>query len=142
MAIRENAVMRLSGEQQARGRRVLMARRYFIEAYVHYLRAETREALALYRKALAEMPDLFDSPLRKDIAYGPYMKCKLGGPVLRLGRRVVNKVWEWRRSNIKITGDLKATNDGRWQDGQEPQASEDLTDDRSEFLPRPPPARR
>lgn len=136
--IRANAILELPENRQERCHRVMMARRYYLEGYEYYLRAETRTAMVYFRKALAEMPDLLESPLRRDIAYKPILKCKYGGVLLRGGRRLVDAIWKIRGRDIDITGELQTSSDGRHGDSGHTADPTDQHPEYSEYLPRYP----
>jgi glycosyltransferase involved in cell wall biosynthesis len=137
--IRANAIWQLPENQHERGRRVLMARRLFMEGYEYYLRADTQTAMTHFRRALAEMPDLLDSPLRRDIAHKPILKCRIGGVLLRGGRRITDAIRKFSGREIQVTGELNSSYDGRRGDNRDAEDPTGTRRDFREFLPTVPP---
>lgn len=87
-AVRAEALARDGGAED-HPRRLFEAGTLVRRAFEAYLEARAPEAIGLYLRAMRLAPSAVRSSLNRRDVLVPFAKCLLGGPALRLGRRVL-----------------------------------------------------
>lgn len=86
--VRENAVEQNQEMMANQSRRILEARRFYVQADHHFTDMEAGKALRLYLKAIRTAPEILRSPLIRAMIVLPALYCLTGTIGLRIGRKI------------------------------------------------------
>lgn len=113
--IRQQAVKQVHGKEREISDRIIRAKEIAMIASEHFNRDEVFRAFTLYLKVLRIAPYLLLSPLTREIAFVPMMKCLAG----KIGIRIWRLIFFWLlwvvKGERKIdTSCTTVDSDGRW----------------------------